>query len=88
MRLSYIFLALTHRVAFGESLLADVQAPFGLQGINHYIFYIPRIRRIGGCYGFYVEAARNGVNAITKKPRYGLFSNLVYTLVVIVSWPD
>ena len=33
-------------------------------------------------------AARNGVNAITKKPRDGLFSNLVYTLVVIVSWPD
>ena len=30
-------------------------------------------------------AARNGVNAITKKPRDGLFSNLVYTLVVIVS---
>ena len=44
---------------------------------------------------FYVEAARhpppaarNGVNAITKKPWDGLFSNLVYTLVVIVSWPD
>ena len=33
-------------------------------------------------------AARNGVNAITKKPRDGLFSNLVYALVVIVSWPD
>ena len=33
-------------------------------------------------------AARNGVNAITKKPRDGLFSNFVYTLVVIVSWPD
>ena len=33
-------------------------------------------------------AARNGVNAITQKPRDGLFSNLVYTLVVIVSWPD
>ena len=30
-------------------------------------------------------AARNGVNAITQKPRDGLFSNLVYTLVVIVS---
>ena len=44
---------------------------------------------------FYVEAARrpppatrNGVNSITQKPRDGLFSNLVYTLVVIVSWPD
>ena len=44
---------------------------------------------------FYVEAARhplpaarNGVNAITQKPQDGLFSNLVYTLVVIVSWPD
>ena len=33
-------------------------------------------------------AARNGVNAITQKLRDGLFSNLVYTLVVIVSWPD
>ena len=33
-------------------------------------------------------AARNGVNAITQKPRDGLFSNLVYTSVVIVSWPD
>ena len=33
-------------------------------------------------------AARNGVNTITQKPRDGLFSNLVYTLVVIVSWPD
>ena len=33
-------------------------------------------------------AARNGVNAITQKPRDGLFSNLVYTLVVKVSWPD
>ena len=33
-------------------------------------------------------AARNGVNAITQKPRDGLFSNLVYTLVMIVSWPD
>ena len=53
-------------------------------------YYIPRIRRIGGCYGFTSKppAARNGVNAITQKPRDGLFSNLVYTLVVIVSWPD
>ena len=33
-------------------------------------------------------AARNGVNAITQKPRDGLFSNLAYTLVMIVSWPD
>ena len=33
-------------------------------------------------------AARNGVNAITQKPLDGLFSNLLYTLVVIVSWPD
>ena len=33
-------------------------------------------------------AACNGVNAITQKPLDGLFSNLVYTLVVIVSWPD
>ena len=52
--------------------------------------YIPSIRRIGGCYGFTSKppATRNGVNAITQKPRDGLFSNLVYTLVVIVSWPD
>ena len=52
--------------------------------------YIPRIRRIGRCYGFTSKppAARNGVNAITQKPRDELFSNLVYTLVVIVSWPD
>ena len=59
--------------------------------------YIPSIRRIGGCYGFTskppaarrpLPAARNGVNAITQKPLDGLFSNLVYTLVVIVSWPD
>ena len=57
-------------------------------------YYIPRIRRIGGCYGFTSKppatrhpppATRNGVNAITQKPRDGLFSNLVYTLVVIVS---
>ena len=48
-----------------------------------------------GMLWFYVEAARrpppaarNGVNAIAQKPRDGLFSNLVYTLVVIVSWPD
>ena len=34
------FLALTHRVAFWESLLVDVQAPFGLQGINHYTFFL------------------------------------------------
>ena len=38
-------------------------------------------------YGFTSKppAARNGVNAITQKPQDGLFSNLVYTLVVIVS---
>ena len=60
-------------------------------------YHIPRIRRIGGCYGFTSKppaarhpppAARNGVNAITQKPRDGLFSNLVSTLVVIVCWPD
>ena len=53
-------------------------------------YYIPRIRRIGGCYGFTSKppAARNGFNAIIQKPWDGLFSNLVYTLVVIVSWPD
>ena len=48
-------------------------------------YCIPRIRRNGGCYGFTSKppAARNGVNAITQKPRDGLFSNLVCTLVVI-----
>ena len=42
-----------------------------------------------GMLWFYVEAARrptpaarNGVNAITQKPRDGLFSNFIYTLVV------
>ena len=38
----------------------------------------PAIRRLP-------PAARRGVNAITQKPQHGLFSNLVYTLVVIVS---
>ena len=61
------------------------------------IFISPVSEGIGGCYGFTSKppaarrpppAARNGVNAITQKPRDGLFSNLVYTLVVIVSWPD
>ena len=44
--------------------------------IGHLHIYIPRIRRIGGCYGFTSKppaarrpppAARNGINAITKK---------------------
>ena len=58
--------------------------------LQRYSYYIPRIWRIGGCYGFTSKppATRNGVNAITQKPRDGLFSNLVYTLVVIMSWPD
>ena len=61
---------------------------------NEYLLY-PPYPRDRGMLWFYVEAARrpppaarNGVNAITQKPRDGLFSNLVYTLVVIVSWPD
>ena len=63
---------------------------FGLIDLDLQFYYIPRIRRIGGCYGFRSKppAACNGVNAITQKPRDGLFSNLVYILVVIVSWPD
>ena len=48
----------------------------------------PPYPKDGGMLWFYVEAARNGVNAITQKPWDGLLSNLVYTLVVIVSWPD
>ena len=61
------------------------------------IIISPVSEGIGGCYGFMSKppaarhpppAARNGVNAITQKPQDGLFSNLVYTLVVIVSWPD
>ena len=52
-----------------------------------YLLY-PPYPKDRGMLWFYVEAARNGVNAITQKPRDGLFSNLVYTLVVIVSWPD
>ena len=66
------------------------------------MFIISPVSEGSGMLWFYVEAARrpplaarhpppaarNGVNAITKKPRDGLFSNLVYTLAVIVSWPD
>ena len=57
---------------------------------NDELIISPVSEGIGGCYGFTSKppAARNGVNAITQKPRDGLFSNLVYTLVVIVSWPD
>ena len=69
-----------------NAIILNVYEPI-MNGIHN---YIPRIRRIGGCYGFTSKppAARNGVNATTKKPQDGLFSNLVYTLVVIVSWPD
>ena len=52
------------------------------------LFLYPPYPKDRGMLWFYVEAARNGVNAITQKPRDGLFLNLVYTLVVIVSWPD
>ena len=58
-------------------------------------FLYPPYPKDRGMLRFYVEAARrpspaarNGVNAITQKPGDGLFSNLVYTLVMIVSWPD
>ena len=74
---------------------ADALEPAGPRHLNtntdltniSLCYYIPHIRRIGGCYGFTSKppAACNGVNAITQKPRDGLFSNLVYTLVVIVS---
>ena len=74
---------------------------FILRVFLHYLLY-PPYPKDRGMLWFYVEAARrpppvarrpppaarNGVNAITQKPRDGLFSNLVYTLVVIVSWPD
>ena len=60
-----------------------------------FFFLYPPYPKDRGMLWFYVEAARrpppaarNGVNAITQKPLDGLFSNLVYTLVVIVSWPD
>ena len=59
------------------------------------IVIISPVPKDRGMLWFYVKAARrpppaarNGVNAITQKPLDGLFSNLVYTLVVIVSWPD
>ena len=67
--------------------------PTVLVGSISYLY--PPYPKDRGMLWFYVEAARrpppaarNGVNAITQKPRDGLFSNLVYTLVVIVSWPD
>ena len=81
---SYLF-----RVEHDDDI--DVVHMLTLNMVNCFIgYYIPRIQRIGGCYGFTSKppAARNGVNGITQKPRDGLFSNLVYTLVVIVSWPD
>ena len=51
-------------------------------------FYVKAARRPPPATRRRPPAARNGVNTITQKPRDGLFSNLVYTLVVIVSWPD
>ena len=51
-------------------------------------FYVEAARRPPPAARHPPPAARSGVNAITQKPRDGLFSNLVYTLVVIVSWPD
>ena len=51
-------------------------------------FYVEAARRPPPAARHPPPAARNGVNAITQKPLDGLFSNLVYTLVVIVSWPD
>ena len=62
----------------------------------HVLLY-PPYPKDRGMLWFYVEAARRPPLAarrpppamvLTKKPRDGLFSNLVYTLVVIVSWPD
>ena len=51
-------------------------------------FYVEAARRPPPATCCPPPAVRNGVNVITKKPRDGLFSNLVYTLVVLVSWPD
>ena len=51
-------------------------------------FYVKAARRPPPAARHPAPAARNGVNAITQKPLDGLFSNLIYTLVVIVSWPD
>ena len=48
-------------------------------------FYVEAARRPPSAARRPPPAARNGVNAITQKPLDGLFSNLVYTLVVIVS---
>ena len=89
---------------FSVRLVKSTRIPICDALVQNSNCYIPRIRRIGGCYGFTSKppaarrpppAARrppptacNGVNAITQKPLDGLFSNLVYTLVVIVSWPD
>ena len=60
-----------------------------------FVLLYPPYPKDRGMLWFYVKAARrpppaarNGVNAITQKPRDGLFLNLVYILVVIVSWPD
>ena len=62
------------------------------EGLSHLIVIISPVPKDRGMLWFYVKAARhpppvarNGVNAKTQKPRDGLFSNLVYTLVVIVS---
>ena len=53
------------------------------------LLYPPYPKDRGSVLWFYVEAARrNRVNGITPKPRDGLFSNLVHTLVVLVPWPD
>ena len=52
-------------------------------------YYIVRIQRIGGCYGFMSKpptTRRNRVNTITQKPLDGLFLNLIHTLLVIVTW--
>ena len=80
---------------FGQPIQISLQRTATILTTAGQLFIISPVPKDRGMLWFYVKAARrplpaarNGVNAITKKPRDGLFSNLVYTLVVIVSWPD
>ena len=82
-----------------SGVLCSVIIDFFFQFVCLFVFLYPPYPKDRGMLWFYVKAARrpspaarrlppaarNGVNAITQKPRDGLFSNLVYTLVVIVS---
>ena len=87
-------------VAIGRSLLIFSDVTFKMAAWRPYWIFIPPVSEGSGdvmvlrrsrppsAARHPPPAARNGVNAITQKPLDGLFSNLVYTLVVIVSWPD